>query len=150
MSPVKGIYVLAISVNKSVTIKVGALGNVTFEKGLYAYVGSAQNNLDKRLRRHFQWAKRKFWHIDYLLANAHASVLKAFYKEAEKPEECTVARGFSEKGFAVKKFGCSDCRCVSHLFRFNTYSLLEDLCLKCGLTLYHLASESLHSETSEA
>jgi Uri superfamily endonuclease len=134
MSPVKGIYVLAIFINKNVTIKVGALGNVTFEKGLYAYVGSAQNNLEKRLMRHFQRAKRKFWHIDYLLANANASILKAFYKKAEKPEECTAARRFSEKGFAVKKFGCSDCRCASHLFKFNSYGLLEDLCLKCGFS----------------
>ncbi|MGB9959352.1 MAG: GIY-YIG nuclease family protein [Candidatus Bathyarchaeales archaeon] len=150
MSFVKGIYVLIISVNKNITIRVGALGNITFKKGLYAYVGSAQNNLDKRLMRHFQGAKRKFWHVDYLLANTHTKALKAFYKEAEKHEECTVAREFRKKGFAVKKFGCSDCRCESHLFQFDHYGLLEDLCLKCGLTPYHLASESLHSETSEA
>jgi Uri superfamily endonuclease len=113
-------------------------------------VGSAQNNLEKRLRRHFQGAKRKFWHIDYLLANAHTSVIKAFYKEAEKPEECTVARKFGEMSFAVKNFGCSDCHCESHLFLFNDRRLLEDACLKCGFSPFYLASESLHWETSEA
>lgn len=128
----KGIYVLVISVSENVTIKVGAFGKVALKKGLYAYVGSAQNNLDKRLMRHFKRAKRKFWHIDYLLVDAHASVLKAFYKEAEKPEECVVASKFGERGFAVKMFGCSDCRCLSHLFMFKDYNLLETLCLKCG------------------
>lgn len=132
MRTVKGIYVLVISVSKKVAIKVGALENVTFKNGLYAYVGSAQNNLEKRLRRHFQRAKRKFWHIDYLLADAHVSILKAFYKEAEKSEECATALKFGERGFAVKKFGCSDCRCSSHLFMFKDHRLLEDLCLKYG------------------
>lgn len=45
MSPMKGIYIPAIFVNKNVTIKVGALGNVPFKKGLYAYVGSDQKIL---------------------------------------------------------------------------------------------------------
>jgi Uri superfamily endonuclease len=116
MSTVKGVYVLVVSVSKNIRVKVGALGSIDFENGLYAYVGSAQNGLEKRIARHLRKAKRKFWHIDYLLDNEFVSVVKLFYKEAEKPEECRVARKMGERCFPVVDFGCSDCGCVSHLF----------------------------------
>jgi len=66
MSMVKGVYVLVVSVDKDVNVNIGALGSIGFEKGLYAYVGSAQNGLEKRIERHRRRAKRKFWHIDYI------------------------------------------------------------------------------------
>ena len=71
----KGIYVLIIQVSNDVAVQVGALGKLTFTKGLYAYVGSAQVNLEKRVGRHLGKEKRKFWHIDYLLGNNAAKVL---------------------------------------------------------------------------
>jgi len=130
---VKGVYVLVISVGKNVRINVGALGAVNFEKGLYAYVGSAQNGLEKRIERHLRRAKRKFWHIDYLLGNGFAKVVKVFYKEAGRTEECRIARKLSEKGVAVKNFGCSNCGCVSHLFRVEDYGFLRDFMFKMWL-----------------
>ena len=122
----KGVYVLIISVGKDTKVNVGALGSIFFERGLYAYVGSAQNGLEKRVQRHLKKAKRKFWHIDYLLDDDAVRVVKVFCKEADKSEECRNARKLSEKGIAVKRFGCSDCGCVSHLFRVNDYNLLRD------------------------
>ena len=121
----KGVYVLIISVGKDIRVNVGALGSIFFEKGLYAYVGSVQNGLERRIERHLRKAKRKFWHVDYLLDNA-VRIVKVFCKEAEKSEECRIARKLSEKGIAVKRFGCSDCGCVSHLFRINDYGFLRD------------------------
>lgn len=121
----KGAYVLVISIRKDIQVNVGALGSMSFEKGLYAYVGSAQNSLEKRVERHLGRAKRKFWHIDYLLDNDAVEVVKAFYKEADKAEECRIAKGLAEKGVAVKNFGCSDCGCVSHLFRVEDYGFLK-------------------------
>lgn len=115
----KGIYVLVISVSKDITVKVGALGNVSFVKGLYAYVGSAQNGLEKRISRHLRKAKRRFWHIDYLLGNRHAKIVDVFYKEADKSKECRVARKLSKRAVPVVNFGCSDCGCVSHLFMLS-------------------------------
>ena len=50
----KGIYVLIIEVSQGAEIQVGTLGNVHFAKGLYAYVGSAQNGLEKRVERHIR------------------------------------------------------------------------------------------------
>ena len=117
----KGVYVLVISVGKSIRVRVGALGNVLFDKGLYAYVGSAQNGLEKRVERHLRKAKKKFWHIDYLLDDDAVRVVKVFCKEAGKSEECRIARRLAERGVAVRKFGCSDCGCVSHLFMLKDY-----------------------------
>ena len=122
----KGVYILVISVGKGIKVDVGVLGSVFFERGLYAYVGSAQNGLERRVQRHLRKAKKKFWHIDYLLDDDAVRVMKVFCKEAGKSEECRIARKLSEKGIAVKNFGCSDCRCVSHLFRVNDYGFLRD------------------------
>jgi len=81
---VKGVYVLVISVDEHIEVDVGAVGDVFFEKGLYAYVGSAQNGLEKRVERHLGKAKRKFWHVDYLLDNEFANVVKVFCEKAGK------------------------------------------------------------------
>ncbi|MCJ7762059.1 GIY-YIG nuclease family protein [Candidatus Bathyarchaeota archaeon] len=118
----KGIYVLIIQVSSGVAAQVGALGKLTFKKGLYAYVGSAQNNLEKRVRRHLTKEKRKFWHIDYLLCTDVAKVIAVFHKQADKAEECAVAKAIGERGEAVAGFGSSDCTCKSHLFRIEDYT----------------------------
>jgi Uri superfamily endonuclease len=121
----KGIYVLIISISKDITINVGALHNVSLPKGLYAYVGSAQTGLEKRIERHLRRGKQKFWHIDYLLDRREAQVLKVFYKEAERLSECRTANEMAEKGIPIKGFGSSDCRCKSHLFKIETYDHLS-------------------------
>lgn len=129
----KGVYVLVISVNKNVNVKVCSQRSFSLEKGFYAYVGSAQKCLEKRLVRHFRKAvKKHFWHIDHLLATDCVNIVKAFYKEAEKLEECRTAQNLGLIGSPVEGFGCSDCKCGSHLFRFGSQSLLEEACLKMG------------------
>ena len=82
----KGVDVLLVEVSKDLKIRIGALGKMKLEKGSYAYVGSAQNNLEKRIERHLMKNKKKFWHIDYLLANEFAKVIKAVYKKAGRKE----------------------------------------------------------------
>jgi len=123
---VKGVYVLIISVGKDIRVNVGALGSIFFERGVYTYVGSAQNGVEKRVERHLGKAKRKFWHVDYLLDNEFANVVKVFYKKAGKSEECRIAGKLGEMGVAIKNFGCSDCGCVSHLFKVEDYGFLRD------------------------
>jgi len=127
MSMVKGVYVLVVSVDKDIKVNIGALGSIGFEKGLYTYVGSAQNGLEKRIERHLRRAKRKFWHIDYLLENEFVNVVKVFYKEAEKSDACRVARELSERAVPVVNFGFSDCDCVSHLSKIDDYGFLRNL-----------------------
>jgi Uri superfamily endonuclease len=114
---VKGIYVLVIQVKNEVALGVGALGTLTFKPGVYAYVGSAQANLEQRVKRHLRKEKRLFWHIDYLLDSEVAKIVRVLYQDADKSGECAIADRLSEKGEPVAGFGCSDCRCGSHLFR---------------------------------
>ncbi len=117
---------LIIQVDKKVDVNVGALGKLTFEKGLYAYVGSAQANLELRIKRHRAKEKRLFWHIDYLLNDSAARIIKVLYKKADKTEECDLAKVIGEKGEPIDGFGCSDCNCKSHLFRIGDYRFLQE------------------------
>ena len=116
---------LIIQVDENVDVNVGALGKLTFEKGLYAYVGSAQANLEQRIKHHLRKEKRLFWHIDYLLNNSAARIVKVLYKQADKTEECDLAEVIGEIGEPVDGFGCSDCSCKSHLFRIGDYRFLQ-------------------------
>jgi Uri superfamily endonuclease len=125
VSALNGIYVLIIQLSSHANVIVGKLGTLHFTEGSFAYVGSAQVALEKRIERHLRKEKRVFWHIDYLLQNHSANILKAFTKTAEKQEECVVAKRIAAKGKAVASFGCSDCRCTSHLFRIRDYYFLS-------------------------
>ena len=116
---IKGIYILFISIKRDILIGVGALGKIKFTQGTYAYVGSAQNGIKKRVTRHLRKEKKKFWHIDYLLEQKDNSVEEIFYQKAPKKKECRIAEALSKLGEPIKGFGCSDCSCVSHLFRIE-------------------------------
>jgi len=126
MSRVKGVYVLVISVNRDTEIDVGALGKVNFQRGLYAYVGSAQNNLEKRIERHLRKAKQKLWHIDYLLDSDGVKVVKLFHKIAGRSEECKIAEKIGLENVPTNMFGSSDCKCKSHLFKIKGYQFLRE------------------------
>ncbi len=95
-------------------MKVGALGKLKFPKGHYAYVGSALNNLEKRVERHLRKEKKIKWHIDYLLRKG--KVKEVYYKKGNQREECKIARKLAKKFNSIKNFGSSDCQCSSHLF----------------------------------
>lgn len=122
----KGIYVLIISVRRNICVEIGAKGIVAFERGTYAYVGSAQNNMERRLARHLKSAKKKFWHIDYLLTSPETAVRRIFTCKAPKSEECGLADLLHERGSAVTGFGSSDCKCKSHLFKIRHYEFLRE------------------------
>ena len=109
----KGTYVLLIKLEKPKRIRIGSLGFVSFRKGYYAYVGSGLNSLEKRIERHFSRNKKKFWHIDYFLEWAKPEGV--IYFESGKMEY-EVAGKLREEFECVRNFGCSDCKCESHLF----------------------------------
>ena len=117
----KGIYILIIKLSKDAKIKIGKLGIINFSKGTYAYIGSAQNNLEKRINRHLKPGDKKkmHWHIDYFLKDKNAKIVKVLYKKATKVDECKTARRFKEKFKQIENFGCSDCKCNSHLFKIK-------------------------------
>jgi len=111
----KGIYVLIIRCDKEHSIKVGALGKVHFKPGYYSYIGSAMNGLEERIKRHLSppSKKKRHWHIDYLLEKSEVVIV--FYRVIDKKDECKVASLLRKSGEEVLGFGCSDCKCKSHL-----------------------------------
>lgn len=100
---------------------------LTFKKGLYVYVGSAQNNLEKRIMRHRSRKKKLRWHIDYLTRSSKVKPIAAYAYDVSKEYECVIARLLSAASSeSVKGFGSSDCKCRSHLFRLS--GGLEEIC----------------------
>ena len=122
-------YWLIIQLNNSSTIKVGKLGEMDFKKGYYVYVGSALNSIDSRVRRHLSKEKKLFWHIDYLLNSPNSNVEEVILERSPEKWECNVAVEISKKGISTDRFGCSDCKCSSHLFYFESKKSAEDTCL---------------------
>ena len=121
---VQGIYALIIRLEKDVVLKIGALGKTSFQKGTYVYIGSAQTNLKQRVLRHLRKDKRFFWHIDYLLDSDEAKIEKVLFSPGKKSLECEFAQELGLRGQPVNGFGCSDCRCVSHLFHIEDCGFL--------------------------
>ena len=122
----KGVYVLIIMLQANVRLRIGSLGECTFSAGLYAYVGSAQINLEKRVARHLRKEKRLFWHIDHLLDNRAAKVICVYFKAGTKAEECRLANLLKANSKEISGFGCSDCKCSSHLFFAGSFDFLKD------------------------
>lgn len=114
----KGCYCLVICVDDEKTIEIGKrIGEITFDKGYYVYVGSAMNSLKARINRHLSNEKRLHWHIDYLLKNAE--ITDVIYNESSRKIECELSQCLAAKTTGVEGFGCSDCTCESHLYRFK-------------------------------
>jgi len=110
----KGAYILIIKLEKPEEIIVGRLGRLLFRRGFYAYVGSAMNGIEQRVSHHLKREKNLHWHIDYLLKKG--KMTDVLVAEGTKSLECVTAQGLGARLDSVKGFGCSDCRCKSHLF----------------------------------
>lgn len=119
----KGTYLLVMELDKDISIMVGKHGFVHFQKGCYAYVGSALNGLEQRIQRHLRKQKKMHWHIDYLLH--FTEVVDIFYVECARREECNIARLFERNFTCIPGFGCSDCSCESHLFYGSSHEISQ-------------------------
>lgn len=110
----KAVYALFINLEDSRSIEVGALGDIDFERGMYVYVGSAMNSVEKRLQRHFSEVDNRHWHIDYLTSEAEP--FDYFVLPEESEYECVLSKILQKIGEPVENFGASDCGCSSHLY----------------------------------
>ena len=132
--PVKGTYCLCIQNNQDQTIKIGALGEIAFNKGYYVYVGSALNSLLPRLERHLMTSRGEHhvihWHIDYFLRENTVSVEHIYTVETDEHLECIIAEQVSKHGESIPRFGCSDCQCSSHLYKVDGFDFLEKMGFK--------------------
>ena len=124
--PNRGIYLLLIKNEVSRKIKVGSLGEVFFKQGYYVYVGSAQRNLKKRIKRHLRKEKRIRWHVDYFLT--YAFVEDVYASELSRNFEEKLAKLLSLKYDYISGFGSSDTKAPSHLFyigRRNEWEIVK-------------------------
>ena len=133
----KGIYCLVFK-NPRCTVRVGALGEVAFRRGWHIYVGSALGSGGlARLERHVTMSRNKdrrpTWHVDYLSGSPAFSLRSAIHALTVERLECRLAEALG--GENIPGFGCSDCRCISHLFfrRTSPVHEVENAFRKCGL-----------------
>jgi Uri superfamily endonuclease len=113
-----GIYTLILSLQEAEMIKVGSLGIMDFAGGFYSYTGSARGSGGlKRVDRHILVSNgiktTRRWHIDYLLP--HTGFLEVFITKTTQDLECCIANAIGKRLVSVPGFGCTDCRCISHL-----------------------------------
>ena len=125
----RGVYVLFLRFGRLVETEAGALGHISLHAGDYCYVGSAMGGLDQRVSRHLSREKSIRWHIDYL--TALCDDMHALEHEGTSISECGLGRIIMDAGGepAVIGFGCSDCKCQTHLFRVGrerAESVLKD------------------------
>jgi len=144
MSVVKGSYVLLLRLSAACSINVGALGELEFEAGWYAYVGSAGNGLSQRVGRHLSVPSKRRWHVDSL--NASCCERSALVWKHGGPSECELGTLLAYIGAEPchRGFGSSDCRCRTHLFALDDDSLNalltvpNDGVIRCDDASFHL------------
>lgn len=110
----KGVYCLILHLKNKSSIQIRHK-RVLFPQGYYCYVGSALNNLHKRIERHKSKNKKKHWHIDYFLEKAKIIDVKTI--TTNKRLECWLSNRIKKlkSQTVMKKFGSTDCRCETHL-----------------------------------
>lgn len=101
-----------------------------FSKGYYVYVGSALNNLEKRIERHRSQKKKKHWHIDYFLE--HAKILGVKTIVSSERLECVLNNKMKQLSDSepMKGFDSSDCKCSTHLYCFTGNPLENEAFMK--------------------
>ena len=114
----RGVYCLLIKLEEEKVISIRKR-RVLFPKGYYCYVGSALNNLDKRIERHKSSDKKNHWHIDYFLEHAHIIDVRTI--STQEKLECGLSDRIKnlKSKVVMDKFGSTDCKCETHLHYFE-------------------------------
>lgn len=112
----RGIYLLLLQKRKESNMKIGKLGSIHLEKGLYLYVGSAKGGFYKRVKRYLKKKRNKKWHIDYLLDDCELLAIILIPLESLSEEEVVKRLEKISKPY-VHGFGSSDSKAPSHLLK---------------------------------
>jgi len=119
------VYLLFLNISRDTKIRVGSLGLISFPAGIYVYVGSAQNSVEARIKRHLNKKKTLRWHIDYLTSSEDVEPIYAVVLPLTRNYECRIAKILQENdSISINNFGASDCRCKSHLYNIKSPSRL--------------------------
>lgn len=119
----KGVYCLIFE-NQDCRLEIGKKGEFSFSAGFHIYVGSALGSGGlKRVIRHIELFRNKDrkprWHVDYINLNPSFRLVSAICAVTSAGLECPLASKIG--GDTVPGFGCTDCKCVSHLFYRKKY-----------------------------
>lgn len=120
----KGIYILELFAEQEFSISAKKFEGISFPKGFYYYIGSAQKNLKPRIERHIRGKKKVHWHIDHLTTHKDVNIVNVFtILDAPKDIEKKVANNFIkyfDAEIIVTGFGNSDTNeTKTHLFYNN-------------------------------
>lgn len=123
----KGVYCLIFE-NRACKTEVGKKGEFSFYTGFHIYVGSALGPGGlKRVNRHINLSlnrdRNPRWHVDYLHLNPAFKLISVVYAFTSTRLECALASRIG--GNSVSGFGCTDCKCSSHLFYRSKNPLSE-------------------------
>lgn len=114
-----GTYALILRCTSQASVAVGRRGDICLQPGFYVYIGSAfgPGGVQARVFRHCRSNTRRHWHIDYIREFVHP--IGAWYSHQAQHLEHDWATIMAEMPDvkAIAGFGCTDCRCHSHLFR---------------------------------
>jgi endonuclease-3 len=130
-----GTYVLILELTDDTTLTIGALGEYQFTSGYYAYVGSALGPGGfNRVLRHIRISEgsnqTRKWHIDYL--SSVSKIIEVHKVFSLERVECTISTAiFNNLGISsMKGFGCSDCKCGSHLYYSENLVEIKEAVIK--------------------
>jgi Uri superfamily endonuclease len=126
------LYVVLTYVPRRTMVTVGSLGPVPFERGWYAYVGSAARGRRARVARHLAAEKPLRWHADYLFS---AFPPRRAWLVDGALGECELAAGLAAPPGAARRparFGAGDCRCPGHLVHFSRRPRLTEVSAAAG------------------
>jgi Uri superfamily endonuclease len=121
IQPGSGTYALFLVCGSVQEIQVGRLGRLRTKRGYYAYIGSAfgPGGISARVAHHSRLASRRHWHIDYLRQITRP--LSCWYTHdsiRREHEWAACVAALPQAAIPLVGFGCSDCRCQSHLIWF--------------------------------
>jgi Uri superfamily endonuclease len=108
-----GSYLLLVRLRAGAAFAAGRLPLRRYPAGWYLYAGSALGGLKPRLNRYLDPARKRHWHIDYLLD--HGRAVAAWVVTGRERLECRLAAALGGSLDLVPRFGSSDCRCPGHL-----------------------------------
>jgi Uri superfamily endonuclease len=121
------LYIVLTRVPRRADVAVGSFGAVTFERGWYAYVGSAARAREARVARHLCREKPLRWHADHLFTAFPAERAWLVDGAAGECELATALAALPGAERRPRRFGAGDCRCAGHLVRFGRRPLRRDL-----------------------
>ncbi len=113
-----GTYAFILRSHLTARIQIGRWGQMDIKPGYYLYVGSAfgPGGVKARVLRHCRSTKSSHWHIDYLRSCLQPRGAWYSYEARHLEHQWAEVLGAMSTMVPIQGFGCSDCKCYTHLF----------------------------------